>query len=91
MPEMILTDMDCKPIIPVSINTLYLHDNLIHKKGLPNIIDSFIDRNDTFDKLTGKYKINELADFDDYLRKFPFNKSNDIEKWLHKVMKKSNS
>lgn len=91
MPEMILTDMDCKPIIPVSINTLYLHDNLIHKKGLPNIIDSFIDRNATFDKLTGKYNINELADFDDYLRKYPFNKSNDIEKWLHKVMKKLNS
>lgn len=91
MPEMILTDMDCKPIIPISINTLYLHDNLIRKKGLPNIIDSFIDRNAIFDKLTGKYKINELADFDDYLRKFPFNKSNDIEKWLHKVMKKSNS
>lgn len=88
---MILTDMDCKPIIPVSINTLYLHDNLIHKKGLPNIIDSFIDRNATFDKLTGKYNINELADFDDYLRKYPFNKSNDIEKWLHKVMKKLNS
>lgn len=61
------------------------------KKGLPNIIDSFIDRNATFDKLTGKYNINELADFDDYLRKYPFNKSNDIEKWLHKVMKKLNS
>ena len=91
MPEMILTDMDCKPIIPVSINTLYLYDNLIHKKGLPNIIDLFIDRNATFDKLTGKYKINELADFDDYLRKYPFNKSNDIEKWLYKVMKKSKS
>ena len=58
---------------------------------IPNIIDSFIDRNATFDKLTGKYNINELADFDDYLRKYPFNKSNDIEKWLHKVMKKLNS
>lgn len=91
MPEMILTDMDCKPIIPVSINTLYLYDNHIHKKGLPNIIDLFIDRNATFDKLTGKYKINELAGFDDYLRKYPFNKSNDIEKWLYKVMKKSKS
>ncbi len=91
MPEMILADMDCKPIIPVSINTLYLHDNLIRKKGLPNIIDSFIDRNATFDKLTGKYNINELADFDNYLRKFPFDKSNDIEKWLYKVIKNSKS
>lgn len=89
MPEMILADMDCKPIIPVSINTLYLHDDLIRKKGFPNIIDAFIDKNATFDILTGKYKINELANFDDFLRKYPFNKSNDIENWLNKIIKKS--
>lgn len=87
--EMRLTDMDCKPIMPVSINTLYLYDNLIRKKGIPYIIDNFLANNAIFDKTTGKYKINELADFDGYLRMHPYKKSRDIEKWLNEFIKKS--
>ena len=88
MPEMILSDMDCKPIMAVSINTLYLYDNIIVKRGFTSIIDAFLGKNATYDESTGKYKINELADFDDYLRSNPFNKSNDMLKWLNKTMKK---
>lgn len=86
---MILSDMVCKPIMVVSINTLYLYDNLILKSSLTNIIDSFLCNNATCDESTGKYEINGLADFDNYLRRNPFNKSNDVTRWLNKTLKKS--
>ena len=88
-PEMISSDMVCKPIMAVSINTLYLYDNLILKRSLTNIIDTFLCNNATCDESTGKYEINELADFDYYLRRNPFNKSNDVIRWLNKSLKKS--
>ena len=86
---MILSDMVCKPIMVVSINTLYLYDNLILKRSLTNIIDTFLCNNATYDESTGKYEINELADFDNYLRRNPFNKSNDVTRWLNKTLKQS--
>lgn len=85
--EINLADMDCKPIMVVSINTLYLYDNLIKKSGLANVIDTFLNKNAEFDESTGKYKLNELADFDLYLRSNPFNKKNDIDRWFNKIMK----
>lgn len=88
MPEIKLSEMACKPIMPISINTLYLYDNFIRKKGLPNIINTFLDKNAIFDESTGKYQIKELADFDGYLRQDPFNKSNEVAKWLNKAIKK---
>ncbi len=87
-PQMILSEMDCKPIMVVSINTLYLYDNLILKRSLTNIIDTFLSKNTTYDESTGKYNVNELADFDAYLRSNHFNKSNDIKKWFNKIMTK---
>ena len=87
--EMILSEMACNPIMPVSINSLYLYDDFIRKRGLTNIIDTFLSKNAKYDESTGKYKINELADFDDYLRSNPFTKSADIVTWLNKTMKKS--
>ena len=88
-PEMILSEMACNPIMAVSINSLYIYNDLISKRGLTNIIDTFLSKNAKYDESTGKYKINELADFDDYLRSNPFNKSADIVTWLNKTMKKS--
>lgn len=87
--EMILSEMACNPIMPVSINSLYLYDDFIRKRGLTNIIDTFLSKNAKYDESTGKYKINELADFDDYLRSNTFTKSADIVTWLNKTMKKS--
>ena len=89
LPEMVLSEMDCKPIMTVSINTLYLYDNLIAKRGLTGIIDAFLSKNATYDESTGKYKIEKLADFDNYLRNNPFNKKNDMATWLNKAMKES--
>lgn len=86
--EMILSDMICKPIMVVSINTLCLYDNFILKRSLTNIIDTFLCNNAIYDESTGKYEIYEFADFDGYLRNFPFNKSNDMKKWLDKFIKK---
>ena len=87
--EMILSDMVCKPIMVISINTLYLYDNLIHRKGLTAVIDAFLSQNTKYDKTTGKYNISEIADFDNFLRCNPFSKSGDVGKWLKKAIKES--
>lgn len=85
-PEMVLSNMVCKPIMVVSINTLYLYDKFIRKRSFTNIIDTFLKTHATYDGSTGKYKLNELADFDGYLRCNAFNKSNDIAKWIRNSM-----
>ncbi len=76
------------PIMVVSINTLYLYDNLLHKRGLVYFIDSFIKENAKYDPDSGMYSIAEDADFDDYLRRNPFKKSEDAVSWLKKMMNK---
>jgi hypothetical protein len=79
--EIELKDIACMPIIPVSINTLYLYDDKIRNKELFRLIDEYLilyakDQND------GSYAIEPISDFDAYLRRLPFNKKNDIAKWL---------
>lgn len=85
--ELQLTEIDCKPIMVVSINTLYLYDNLIHTKVLTNLIDTFLKRTAKFNEATGKYEISALADFDGFLRENHFNKSNEVEKWINEILK----
>lgn len=89
--EMLLSDMACKPIMVISINTLYLYDKFIRQVGLTNVIDAFLKKNAEYDETTGKYRISELADFDSFLRLNSFNKSGDIgvivKKWLKKALK----
>lgn len=85
--ELQLTEIDCKPIMVVSINTLYLYDNLIHTKVLTNLIDTFLKRTAKFNEATGKYEISALADFDGFLRENHFNKSNEVANWLYKKFK----
>ena len=46
--EINLTEMNCLPIIPVSINTLYLYDDIILKKGMFKMIEDYI-------RLSSKY------------------------------------
>lgn len=71
----------CRPIMAVSINTLFLYDDLLRSKGLMNIIDEFIQKNSKLDK-DGNVVLIEYADFDYYLRKHPFHKANIIGDWL---------
>lgn len=70
------------PVMVVSINTLYLYDKLLQKRGMINVIDSFVERNAVYDKTTRKYIFQEFADFDGYLRSYPFKKTGDVTKWL---------
>lgn len=83
--ELSMSDTSCMPIMVVSINTLYLYDKLLQKKGLTNVIDTFVAEYTKKDSLTGEYQISEVADFDEYLRNNPFNKRNDMIKW-HKTL-----
>ena len=77
------------PVMVVSINTLYLYDDLLRKRGLTRVIDSFVRENTEHDANTGQYDIPAMADFDEYLRLNPFNKSNDIAKWYNKLRNKN--
>lgn len=86
IPEMILSEMDCKPVMLVSINTFYLYDDFIRRKGLTHIIDLFLQENAQLDIKSGKYKLKDLADFDGYLRRNRFKKSVDAEKWLKRQL-----
>ena len=78
------------PIMVVSINTLYLYDNLLAKRGLCNVIDSFVRENAVYDKNTGMYNISEVADFDQYLRYNPYKKAGDATKWVKQIMSVNN-
>lgn len=77
------------PIMVLSINTLYLYDDLLRIRGLTNIIDSFVSENATYDKTTRKYSISAVADFDEYLRSNPYHKGNDVVRWFKKVIQNS--
>lgn len=76
-----LNYISCMPIMVVSINTLYLYDKLLRGRGLTNMIGSFVEENAVVDSDTGWYKVHEMADFDEYLRSYPYNKRSDMVKW----------
>lgn len=84
--EIELKDIACMPIIPVSINTLYLYDDKIKNKGLFNFIDKYVSLCAKYQN-DGSYAIEPISDFDAYLRRLPFNKKNDIAKWLEWIKK----
>lgn len=81
-PKMVLSEMDCKPVMLLSINTLYLYNDLIRRKGFTRVIDAFLKDNAQFDSISGKYELNDFADFDTYIRRNRFKKSIDAEKWF---------
>ena len=75
------------PVMIVSINTLYLYDKMLHNRGLTNIIDTFVRDNAVYDKNIGEYHFMEIADFDGYLRSYPFQKAGDAVKWVREMLK----
>ncbi|MBQ5446486.1 MAG: hypothetical protein IIT48_07470 [Lachnospiraceae bacterium] len=79
--EIDLAEINCLPIIPVSINTLYLYDDIILKKGMFKIIEDYIRLSSKCHK-DGKYHVDQLSDFDAYLHTFPFKKNNEIAQWI---------
>lgn len=86
-----LRDISCMPVMVVSINTLYLYDELLLKKGLTNVIDSFLRDNAVYDDCTGAYNLMATADFDEYLRKNPFHKAGDVVNWIKEMIKNRTS
>ena len=77
------------PIMVVSINTLYLYDDILRKRGLPNVIDSFVSKNAIYDENNKRYVFSAEADFDEYLREKRYDKRNDVAKWFRKMMNES--
>lgn len=84
--ELNLKDISCMPVMVVSINTLYLYDKLLQKRGLTNVIDSFVRNYAVYDKQDGIYHLPETADFDAFLRRNPFRKAGDAVKWINNFM-----
>lgn len=68
-----LTEIKCMPIIPVSINTLFLYDDKIQKKGLFKMIEDYVRMTSKYQE-DGSYLLDPLADFDAYLRTYSFRK-----------------
>lgn len=64
-----LTSISYSPLVAVSINTLFLYDDLIKKRGITNLIDEFWS-----DRILESKEMLPTADFDYYLRKHKFNK-----------------
>ena len=77
------------PIMVLSINTLYLYDDLLRRRGFTNVIDSFVSENAIFDETTGKYNISAVADFDEYLRSNPYHKGGEVVRWFKKMIQNS--
>lgn len=71
----------CMPVMALSINTLFLYDELILRRGLPKLIDAFVEKNSTLDK-DGNYVMNDEADFDAYLHRNRYRKGNEFTKWI---------
>ena len=84
--ELTLSEITCMPIMVTSINTLYLYDDFLLKRGLINVIDTFVCDNAVYDETLGWYKVSEIADFDEYLRMNHFNKRRDIFNWHNMLM-----
>lgn len=71
----------CQPVMAISINTLFLYDNLIRGRGFTLIIDEFVHTH-SYTHVDGCITLYEDADFDDYLRHNPFRKRNELGRWL---------
>lgn len=84
-PELDLKDVACRPVVAISINTLFLYDNLTKSRGLTNLIDSFLCKEAVMDEY-GNYVLYPMADFDAYMRKYSYNKSSAVgrkfSEWL---------
>ena len=77
-----ISEMSLKPVMALSIRTLYLYDDYIRKNRLPQIINSFLGDYASYNPITGKYSFhNPLVNFDSYLRLNHFDKSREITKW----------
>lgn len=77
---------ECRPVMAVSIHTLFLYDDLIRSKGLPSLIDEFLQGHA---KQEQDDSLSPLADFDGFLRSKQFCKSDyigrELATWLRNM------
>lgn len=71
----------CQFVMAISINTLYLYDGLLKRRGLTRVIDEFVRAHSDVDK-DGNWVLHADADFDAYLRVNPYQKDNILGKWI---------
>ena len=81
MKEIDLTEISCMPIVPVSINTLFLYDDRIRKKGMYRMIEDYVRLSSKFQK-DGYYIVEPSSNFDAYLCKSPYKKDNEFQRWI---------
>ena len=80
-----LSDIACMPILAVSINTLYLHSDMIKQRGLDHLIAEFLKENSK-QKTDGSYKLDEFADFDAFLNHFSYNKEKEMKMFIDEIL-----
>lgn len=89
-PKLDLKNVVCRPIVPISINTLFLYDSLIKNRGFTNLIDSFLCKEAEKDE-HGNYVLSPMADFDAYMRKYSYNKSSVIGRRITEWLKEGDN
>lgn len=86
-PKIDLSKIACKPVVAVSINTLFLHGSLIRRIGLHKLIDAFLNKEAKVVE-SGTYYLSATADFEAYMRRHASRKSSsfvdEITEWLKK-------
>ena len=77
---------ECRPVMAVSIHTLFLYDDLIRSKGLPTLIDEFLQGHA---RQAQDDSLSPLADFDGFLRSKHFDKRDyigrELATWLRNM------
>lgn len=85
IPSLELKDIACRPVMAVSINTLFLYNRLIKSRGLADLIDTFLSKEAHRDE-NGNFHLFPMANFDAFLNSYPYNKAdaigNKIEEWI---------
>lgn len=89
--ELNLLEIECMPVMVLSINTIYLYGDYIRCNGLTQLIDRFLNEVAVYDKTTGQYLFKTVCEcFDGYLRRNHFDKSKETAKMVERFLKQVN-
>lgn len=87
--ELSLSSIEYRPVMVVSINTLFLLNYFLRKNNLTDVIDSFVKANAVYNPNTGEYVFSNMADFDEYLLSKPYDKRDVMIQWHRRLMSQS--
>ena len=83
-----IQDIQCRPVMVLSVPTLLLYNKFIKKRGMDNLIDGFLKKYAILNT-NGVYEISPLADFDSYIRSFCHNREHEIECYFKDWLKRN--